>query len=350
MNEGAEKKTRGRKIPANVKLAVGIVVSLVFLYFAARNVDFGKIPDTLARVDYGLYSLSLVLLFASYFIKAMQVRIMLSFRTKVRSLPLVPPVIIGYYSNNIFPLKAGEIVRTSLIAKKKSLPFWAVFSAMMLERSLDLVFVLLVALIASFLISFPPEVLISIRGFVIFLILVFASFVALAVAAKKGGRVPRFVTRVLPERAGEYIRTTITSLAEGLWAVKKPLPLLGTLGTGLVFWTVNMTGYWLRLEAFGLPSSPAVVGFLVVVVGLGVSIPSAPSYVGVFHWLVVFALGAFDVGKDEAFSFALFSHGVDFVLVAILGNVSIFIEGLSFKALRRSAETRPGGSEAMGKT
>jgi uncharacterized protein (TIRG00374 family) len=340
----------GNRVSGHVKLGAGIVISAVFLYFAARNVDFARIPETLSRVDYPLYLLSILVYVFSFFVKALQVKIMLSFDGNVRTLPLVPPVMIGYYCNNIFPLKAGEVVRSSLIARKLSLPFWAVLSAMLLERSMDLVFVLLIALLTSFFIAFPVEVIVSIRGLVIFLIFVYAFFIILAVAVKKGWAAPGIVTRLLPERVRTYMGAMVMRLADGLWAIKKPAPLMGTLSVGLLFWIINMLGYYLRLEAFGLPASPTAVGFFIVVVGLGVSIPSAPSYVGVFHLLVVFALGVFNVSKDEAFSFALFSHAVDFVIVGILGNVSILLEGINMRALKKSASTAPlrDGGEANG--
>jgi uncharacterized protein (TIRG00374 family) len=337
LNEGSQKNGR---ISRYVKLAVGIILSLVFLYLAARNVDFRKIPDTLGRVDYVLYGLSIAVYIVSLFIKAMQVRTMLSFGGRIRALPLVPPIIIGYYCNNIFPLKAGEVIRTSLVARKLSLSFWSAFSAMLLERSLDIVFVLLIALLTSFFVSFPGEVLVSIRGFVVFLFFVYAFFVALAVTVKRGGKALELLQKLVPGRFRAALRATIERFADGLWAIKRPLPLVGTLLFGSIFWLINMMSYWLRFQAFGLPSSPGVVGFFVVVIGLGVSIPSAPSYVGVFHLLVVFALGVFGVGKNEAFSFALISHAVDFVVMALLGNVAIVMEGISLKALKRSAAVK----------
>lgn len=340
MNDESQKPT-GKKIPGNLKLGAGIIISAVFLYFAARNVDFSQIPRTLSRVDYPLYLLSILVYVFSFFVKALQVKIMLSFDGSVRTMPLVPPVMIGYYCNNIFPLKAGEVVRSSLIARKLSLPFWAVLSAMLLERSLDLVFVLLIALFTSFFIAFPVEVIVSIRGFIIFLIIVYAFFIVLAVAAKKGWAAPGVMTRLLPEKVRSYVGTMVRRLADGLWAVKRPAPLVGTLSVGLLFWMINMLGYYLRLEAFGLPSSLTAVGFFIVVVGLGVSIPSAPSYVGVFHLLVVFALGVFNVSKDEAFSFALFSHALDFIVVGILGNISVVMEGMNLRALKKSADLSP---------
>jgi len=170
------------------------------------------------------------------------------------------------------------------------------------------------------------------------------------VVVKKRGRAPKVLTRFLPEKAGEYIGSMTERFADGLWAIKKPAPLLGTLGVGAVFWTINMLGYYLRLESFGLPSSLPAVGFFIVVVGLGVSIPSAPSYVGVFHLLVVFALGVFGVSKDEAFSFALLSHGLDFIVVAILGNIAVIMEGINFKSLKKSATAIQDENNSTGAT
>ncbi|MFH1434428.1 MAG: lysylphosphatidylglycerol synthase transmembrane domain-containing protein [Pseudomonadota bacterium] len=346
MSNDAENKPQKKNFAKYAMFAAGLVFSLLFFYYAAKDVDFSKIPETLVKVDYTLYGLSILLYAFSFFVKAFQVRVMLSFKKVIRTLSVVSPIIIGYFCNNIFPAKAGEVIRTTLIARKQSLPFWTVFSATLLERSLDLVFVLLIALGTSFFISFPPEVLISIRSFVIFLIVLYAGLITLAVLAKKKkGETPRIVARLLPEKIRNKVRSTIVRLADGLWAVRKPRPLAGTFVVGLVFWIINLTGYYLRLRAFGFTVSPAVAGFVIVVVGLGVSIPSMPSYIGVYHGLIIFALGFFGIGKDEAFSFALFTHALDFVTVAILGNIAIVAEGLSLKALRKTAAAPPQGND-----
>jgi len=68
---------------------------------------------------------------------------------------------------------------------------------------------------------------------------------------------------------------------------------------------------------------------VLVFVGLGVSIPSAPGYVGVFHAAAALAVGLYGVAPSAAIGYALVFHASQIVPVTLLGWLYLLREHMS---------------------
>ena len=75
---------------------------------------------------------------------------------------------------------------------------------------------------------------------------------------------------------------------------------------------------------------PAAVVTLVAT-NLGMAMPSAPGYVGVFHFLSVLALQPFSVDQSVAFSYSLVAHLVIFGSFVAAGLVALWQGSLSMR-------------------
>ena len=67
-------------------------------------------------------------------------------------------------------------------------------------------------------------------------------------------------------------------------------------------------------------------------VGLGISIPSAPGYVGVFHFFAALAVGIFGVPQSAAVGYALVLHASQIVPVTLIGWLYLLREHMSLGA------------------
>ena len=75
---------------------------------------------------------------------------------------------------------------------------------------------------------------------------------------------------------------------------------------------------------------PFTAGWAVLAfVGLGVSIPSAPGYVGVFHAAAALAVGLFGVAQSTAVGYALLFHASQILPVTLLGWLYLVREQMS---------------------
>ena len=89
---------------------------------------------------------------------------------------------------------------------------------------------------------------------------------------------------------------------------------------------------------------PFVAGWVVLAfVGLGISVPSAPGYLGVWHFAARLALDIFGVAPSVAVAYALIYHASAAVPITLVGWLYLLrehvkvAEGLAFHA---SAEVR----------
>jgi uncharacterized membrane protein YbhN (UPF0104 family) len=99
---------------------------------------------------------------------------------------------------------------------------------------------------------------------------------------------------------------------------------------------------WTALHAthldLPLSASFAVLAFM----GLGVSLPSSPGYVGVIQAATVLALALFSVPRADALSFSLIFHAAQYFPVTAYGLVLLLVEQVSLAEARRGADAAGG--------
>src|SRR5262249_56039948 len=77
---------------------------------------------------------------------------------------LTPAMMIGYMANNVLPLRAGEVVRVYVVARRwsaspgaaaRSHPFWTTLATLVVERVLDSLVVVLILAVLVLAIPVP---------------------------------------------------------------------------------------------------------------------------------------------------------------------------------------------------
>ena len=111
-------------------------ITLSCLYLAARGVD-GKRFLTVLTTARSLSLLAAVpLLFVSYLVRALRWRYLLPAKLRGRNLLyLFPTMMIGYFANNSFPARAGDLARVLLIGRRGGLSRAQALSTVAMERA-----------------------------------------------------------------------------------------------------------------------------------------------------------------------------------------------------------------------
>ena len=115
----------------------------------------------------------------------------------------------------------------------------------------------------------------------------------------------------------------------------------------MVLWSINGFAFYLAFQAFDIPIGVAGAFLVLGVLSLGVAVPSAPGYVGVFEAAILLVLGGlYGVADDVAVAYALTYHVTTFLPITLLGLWSVACTGLGLRSLRGEAaslgrETRP---------
>jgi hypothetical protein len=256
---------------------------------------------------------------------------------------LLPAMMIGYMANNVLPLRAGEVVRVYVVARRWGASgearagdaFWLTLATLVVERVLDSLAIVLIVAVLVLRIDVPAvfrwgaSILLAVD------VVAVAALTTVALAPARGRRLLGQWTRRWPALERPALRVFQTFL-RGLDGIRAPAHLLPTLGWTVLIWIAGAAAAAALLEAFGIRlPRPFLAGWTVIAfVGLGISIPSAPGYVGVWHAATVFALDRFGVAQTAAVGYALVYHASQLLPVTIVGWACLLREQLTLAEAR----------------
>jgi len=235
---------------------------------------------------------------------------------------------IGYMGNNLYPARAGELLRAYVLQRRCGLSLSASLGTIVVERVLDGLMVVFLALLA--LMFFPLPVLL--RPAVIAGGLVFGGALLMLLGmARNASKLHGLLERILQQRSGSRVERPLRFLMQfldGLTVLQRPILALAVGSLTALIWLVEAGTYWLVLMAFPFRTSFFSLLVMTAVVNLATALPSAPGYVGTFEAPGVAVLQAFGIPSSMAVAYTLTLHLVLWLPITLLG-LSLFLrEGL----------------------
>ena len=235
---------------------------------------------------------------------------------------------IGYMVNNILPLRAGEFVRVYVVARRWGHGFWTALATLIVERVLDSLVIVSIMVVLVVRISVPRPLEIGAA------ILLAADLIAvgvlcfLAVAPARTRALIERLTRRWPPLQHRVIGI-LETFVHGLEGVRTWSHLFPLAVWTVIIWVLPVVITWTMFRAFDL-ELPWIAAWVVLsFVALGVAIPSAPGYIGVFHAAATIALTMFGVPATAAFGYALLLHATQILPVTAVGWVYLLREHLT---------------------
>jgi len=326
---------------SKLKIVVAIAVSIGLLLYLAASVDFHELGAQLGRTHWGWVAAAVAAGLGGLFCRAARWRYL--FAPGARPPALLPAMMIGYMANNVLPLRAGEFVRVYVVARRWRHGFWTALATLIVERVLDSLSLVLILGVLVLLIPVPA---LFRNAALIVLAIDIAGVLVLAWLAaypKAGRRVVRRLGQrwpVVERRLGRVYDTFVQGL-DGIRSVSNLGPLIVWT---VIVWIMPALAAWTTLRAVDL-DLPFLAGWVVLAfVGLGISIPSAPGYIGIFHFAAAKAVEIFGLSASAAVAFAIVLHATQFVPVTVIGWFFLVREGLS---LGEATHARPPATDAL---
>jgi uncharacterized membrane protein YbhN (UPF0104 family) len=345
---------------------IGILISIIALALAFRQVDFAGVWAALVGINYWLLVLSLLPLVLFLVLRAYRWRLLFYPHSGLRIRNLFAVINIGYLLSNVFPARLGDVARAYLIGDVEDVSRATAFSTVVAERVLDA----LCAVAGFFLVvPFAPLPEWMVRSGLVVGVAALLAVILFVVLVRRRGWTLRLLDRILiglrwPDcetmnRRWERLaaRTRLKFLAHLPWADRSQLgDMAGSLIDGLggiatlrlgpplvlwsiAIWAVISAFYWVILLAFD-PMQPFVAGLAVAsVTALGMTIPASPGYIGVFEFLTREIMLLFGMGREPALSYALVAHTVVYVVYTLLGLASMVQQNLSYGEIQRRIST-----------
>jgi glycosyltransferase 2 family protein len=326
------------KFLKNWKFWLGVGVSLFFLYFALRGLRLADLIDVLGQANYWWLLPGIAVYFVAVWARAWRWHWLLLPVKDITTRRLFPTTVIGYLGNNIFPARAGELLRTVILKKNEDVAISASLATIIVERIFDGVTML------AFVFVNLPEVakLTTSSGFIgniqqvaiwgtgIF-VAALAIFLLAAVFPQRSlALIQALADRVLPVKIREKTVNLARLFLGGLAALRSPRMILMIFATSIVIWLLETLKYWFVMHAFPFTVSFFTLMLMNGIVNLATTIPSAPGYIGTFDAPGIAVLTAYNIPKALAAAYTLVLHAALWLPVTALGAYYLLREGVSW--------------------
>ena len=117
-----------------LKVAIGLIISVVFIYLTFHTVDLKQIFHIIANANYLWLIPAIALMLISHYLRALRWQLMIEPIKNVKITPLFSALMIGYAANNVFPFRAGEFFRAYAIGKSEKISTSSAFATVFVER------------------------------------------------------------------------------------------------------------------------------------------------------------------------------------------------------------------------
>ncbi|MBI4590460.1 MAG: flippase-like domain-containing protein [Candidatus Rokubacteria bacterium] len=316
------------------RILLGVALSAGLLYLVVRNVSPAELLSHIGRTYWGWLALS-----AAFNLAVVGARGLrwgsLFYPASQPGWSLVSATAIGYMANNLLPLRAGELVRGYLAARNGGLSLWTVLATLAVERVLDALSILSILGAVVVVVEVPLWLQ---MGALTLLALDLLAMGFLILLAREWGPLARVILKI--PRLGATLQRWLAVFSIGLQSLRLGRHLGPLLAWTVLIWLLSAGGVWTALRSAGL-ALPLSASFTVLAfAGIGVSLPSAPGYVGTLQFFIVQALAVYAITGVEAVGVSFLLHAASYIPVTLVGWIVLVGQGVSLFQASREARVR----------
>jgi uncharacterized protein (TIRG00374 family) len=305
----------------NKKIFLGILISSVLVYLSFRGINLQDIFRDLNRIKLCPVIFCTLLIILMQWLRSYRWGVILQPMEKIDQLSLFSVTSVGFLAIAAIPARLGELARPYLISQKSSIKMPSALGTILVERVLDSFTVLAIAVIVLFFTDLPPWM---IKSGIIFFLLASGMFCFIVFMILQRDAALKLINKVLGKLPGKFahrIDEFIHHFIDGIQVITNIKLLLYLFFISALVWLLDVLAIYVLLLAFGF-TLPVIAAFVVMIILIvGIAIPTAPGYVGNWHFACVLGLSFFGLAKAEALSFAVVYHFLSMIIVAILGFI-----------------------------
>jgi uncharacterized protein (TIRG00374 family) len=332
-----------KRVHGPLRILLGLLVSLCCLVLVLRGVQWDAVVTIFADVRLIPLLAAIAVEFLTFWIIAARWQRLFMPHTSPSRWRLFEILTIAQLVNGVLPAKLGPLVRAYLAGKGESEGMAFVLTTIVGEKLLEGISLLV---IGSALLPFVPladwlRPATWIGASLLLLVLVLVLWVAFR--QETAGRWSERLLARWPRLLGAA-RSALAAL--DVWRDRRAV--LALAGWSTLIWAMTVMLNQLLLWSLGIDVPLAAPLLLLVVLQIGVRVPSSPGSIGVFHYLSVLTLTLFGVERDLAFSYGVLLHLVTYLPPSLLGIVYLSRSGYSLSRLRQAVGTVPSVADSKG--
>ena len=331
------------------QLWLGVLISVVFIWLALRGLQLNQFWNVVQNANYWWLIPGIAVYFVAVWVRAWRWHYLLRPIKKIPTKTMFPITTIGYMGNNIYPARAGEVLRAVILKRREDVSISASLATIIVERIFDGVVMLAFVFVnlpelakltgQSGFVGNIQQVAVIGTGFFFGALIIFLLAAMFPQITMKIGQ--WFIDRLLPQRIRRQTSALMHKFLDGLASLRSPFNILMVFLTSLVIWLLETSKYWLVMHAFNFSVSFFALMLMNGIVNLATTIPSAPGYIGTFDAPGIAVLTAYGVNQATAAGYTLVLHVALWLPITLLGAYYLTREGIKWNdSLSTEAEIK----------
>jgi uncharacterized protein (TIRG00374 family) len=327
---------------------LGVLISILFIWLALRGMRLDEFWDSVRQANYWWLIPGITVYFIGVWVRAWRWHYLLKPIKEIPTKTMFPITTIGYMGNNIYPARAGEVLRAVILKRREGVSVSASLATIIVERIFDGVVMLAFIFVnlselakltgASGFVGNIQQVAVIGTGIFLGALAIFLIAAMFPQNTEKIGA--WFVQRLLPQRMHEKVISLMNKFLDGLASLRSPLNVLMVFFTSVIIWLLETGKYWFVMHAFNFNVSFFALMLMNGIVNLATTIPSAPGYIGTFDAPGIAVLTAYGVDQATAAGYTLTLHVALWLPITLLGAYYLTREGIKWSdSLRTETET-----------
>jgi glycosyltransferase 2 family protein len=338
-----------RQFLARHSWLIGLAVSVCCLVLVLSHINLAETGSALARLDWNLFWLPVVLTFLDLPLRPWRWQASFPGGQQPSFQDCFKVLAIGNLVNNLVPGRGGDLLRCFLLKHNRqpdAISASQVLATIGLEKLLDGL-ALSIAIWSAFLFLTPPA---WVGKLGLLSGLVFGGATGLFILLYQA---PEPIIRIIQTgfrrlnwpRAGQTIGTVLQKFATGLSVASSSSRLLVLIVLTSLIWLEEAAMVWAQALTLHIPLSLPASFLVVVILGLGLSIPAAPGFIGTYEVFSIAALKLFGISQANALALTLVMHIWAFFSSTVLGLICMGVSGTSLMRIMRLAPAQKSGEK-----
>ncbi len=325
----------------------GVWVSVILLWIALSGLQLGAFLVALQHANYWWLIPGIAVFFVGMWVRAWRWHYLLKPIKSIPTKTVFPVTAIGYMGNNIYPARAGEVLRAVVLKRREGVPVSASLATIIVERIFDGVVMLSFVFInlselakltgsSGFVGSIQS---VAVWGSLAFIGALAVFLVAAMFPARTSAIGQWFIDRLIPARFRVQTSGIMHKFLDGLASLRSPWSILMVFFTSVLIWLLETAKYWFVMHAFDFSVSFFALMLMNGIVNLATTLPSAPGYIGTFDAPGIAVLMAYGVPQAVATGYTLVLHAALWFPITAVGAYYMAREGIRWTdSLRQEAK------------
>ncbi len=320
---------------------LGVLISAVFLYDVVRKLDLAQAWEAARTANYWWILPGVAVYFVAVWARTWRWHYMLRSIKHISLKRLFPVVVIGYMGNNVYPFRAGEVIRAYVLKRREDVSISASLATIIVERIFDGITMLFFVFVVLPIAPEAAEWRSIVVWFSVLFFGVLGVFFLIAASPRRSQALAGWlIQRLVPVRFRAPAEGITGRFLEGLRFLRSGTDVLMIFVTSVAIWLTETTKYWFVMHSFDFQVSFFVLMLMTAVVNLATTLPSSPGYVGTFDWPGIRILQEVGVDGAIAASYTLVLHAALWLPITLLGFFYMWRESVSWSQFAEAAKLK----------